>query len=940
MRWFSRMMWLVGWFALFYSAAEAQSVKSPWIEVSYRGTSGVEVRFAGVSIIRETSLQSATPDWNTAYYSSGGTAPRVRVEASERRLVAEHGRVGSPFTATEEWRLIDDNTLQVTVRCAITQDVPAIAEYCVGYLRAQPLVGATYTAETQAGLLSGTIPAVAKSADRDNSTFARAFRKLTLQTRFGTLEITAEGDNPDIILFDGRKNPQGWAREAPTLWLGYLQFPLQKGLPITLRVTMRLTPAERAQPIERVAVATRIVPLKEAVGAEVRPVLLVPQPKQVQWREGFLPLHPRTRVLAMDRASLPAAQSFANMLRDRYGFTLRVSTGIPSRLDNVVLFGLRSHLSRLPRAWQALLTVPDKEEGYALLVGASAAAVIGHDERGVFYGSQTLQQCLQARPQGAALKRALVIDYPSLKFRGAHLFLGNHALPFHQKLIERIFSHLKLNHLVLESEYTRWDSAPEIALDFSMDKRDLRQVIAFARQHQMEVIPLVQSLGHSAWIFRNGQNRDIAEDPENLSTYCPLNPRTYSFIDAIYDEALQLFEPRFFHIGHDEVHLFGRFPYHEECRQRGLTQLFVDDVLHHYNRFKQRNVRTMMWGDMLLHRSESADTAALAESVEEAQRRREMLPKDIIICDWHYQPRPPEEFVQKNLRVLQEAGFEVIATTWYTPLNIYNFAKAAQQAGILGLLQSTWAGFNISEAVLKPAFHQFSAFVLAAEYAWSNNSPPPDALPYSPDDLFLDLYERRRLTARPQSGFAVDISEAMNLAAMQTNANGWLGLGAEHDLRNLPRGEQPLAGVRFRLSTDPSQPSAVVLACSMLPTKPLPRLVHFPVGRRASALYFLHTTGWQVDRNRLVGNYRILYADNTSETIPLEYGVNICAWDDLSPAYFAKVVWRSQTTDGTPVALRALRWDNPHPQKTIAAIEFSVTDDMAAPMLFAVTGVK
>ncbi len=939
MRWLSRTLWLVGCLSLFIMV-EAQNIKSPYIEVSYRGTNGVEVKFAGVSVIRETSLQSATPDWNTAYYSSGGTAPRVRAVTAERRLIAEHSRLDSPFTATEEWQLLDDNTLQVTLRCAITQDVPAIAEYCLGYLRAQPLVGATYTAETPTGVVSGTIPAVAKAADVQNSTFARAFRTMTLQTRFGTLEITAEGDNPDIVLFDGRKNPQGWARKAPTLWLGYLQFPLQKGLPMTLRITMRFTPVQRAQPVERVAVATRIVRLKEAVGAEVRPVLLVPQPKQVQWRDGFLPLNTGTRVIALDKASIPAAQSFVNMLKDRYGLNLRVTMGTLPNTNNVVLFGLKSHLSRLPRAWQALLQVPEQAEGYALLVGATAAVVLGNDEQGVFYGSQTLQQCLQAQPGGTALKRVLVTDYPSLKFRGAHLFLGNNALPFHKKLIERIFSHLKLNHLVLESEYTRWDSAPEIAVDFSMDKRDLSQVIAFARQHQMEVTPLVQSLGHSAWIFRNGQNRDISEDPENFHTYCPLNPRTYSFIDAIYDEALQLFEPRFFHIGHDEVHMFSRFPYHEECKQRGLTQLFVDDVLHHYNRFKQRNVRTMMWGDMILHSTESADGAALAESPEEARCRREMLPKDIIICDWHYQPRPPEEFVQKNLRVLQEAGFEVIATTWYTPMNIYNFAKAAQQAGILGLLQSTWAGYNISEAVLKPAFYQFSAFVLAAEYAWSNNSPSPDALPYSPDDLFLDLYERRRLTARPQTGFAVDISEAMNITAMQTDADGWLGLGAEHDLRNLPRGEQSLGSVRFQLSPDPAKPSAVALASNMLPAKPLPRLVHFPVGRRASMLYFLHATGWQVDRNKPVGSYRILYADNTSETIPLEYGVNICAWDDTSPAYFAKVVWRSQTTDGTPIALRALRWDNPHPQKLITAIEFSVSDELATPILFAVTGVQ
>lgn len=939
MRRFSRIMWFAFCWGIL-CVAEAQSVKSPWIEVTYRRNTCAEMKLANITFIRESSLQSTTPDWVTTHYSTVGATPRVRVEPAERRIVVEHDKVGSPFTATEEWRLLDDTTVQVTLRCAITQDVPATVEYCMGYLQANLLAGATYTAETPSGIVTGTIPATAKTADVEGSTFARAFRKMTLQTRFGTLEMTAEGDNPDIILFDGRKNPRAWARKAPTLWLGYLQFPLQKGLPVTIRVTMRFTLAPRVQPVERVAVATRTIPLREAVGADARPVMLIPKPKQVQWREGYLSLNSRTRVVALDRASVPAAQSFLKMLKDRYGLPLRLSSAKPLRWDNVVLFGLKSNLSRLPRQWQELLKVPDRDEGYALLVGATSAVVIGSDERGVFYGSQTLQQCLQARTNGAALKRALVIDYPTLRFRGAHLFLGNNALPFHKNLIERIFSHLKMNHLVLESEYTRWDSAPEIAVDFSMSKSDLQQVIQFARQHMMEVTPLLQSLGHSEWMFRNGQNMDIAEDPNNPRNYCPLNPRTYPFIDAIYDEAIQLFQPRYFHIGHDEIHLFNRFPYHEECKQRGLTQLFVDDVLHHYRRFQQRGIRTMMWGDMLLHRSESADSAAFAESPEEAQRRRDLLPKDIIICDWHYQPRPPEEFVQKNLKVFQQAGFEVIATTWYTPMNIYHFAKAAQQTNILGLLQSTWAGFNISEVVLKPAFQQFSAFVLAAEYAWSSDSPPPDQMPYSPDEVFIDLYERRPLVARPQSGFALDLSEAMNLTTAQGDKGGWLEVGIDHDLRNLPCGEQTLGGVRFHLSPAPTEPSAVALASNMMPTKALPRMVHFPVGRRASTLYLLHATGWQVERNKQVGNYRILYADNTSETILLEYGVNISAWDDPGPVYFARTAWRGQTTDGTPVTLRYLRWNNPHPRKVIVAVEFSVVDETALPMLFAITGVN
>ncbi|MCS6949716.1 MAG: beta-N-acetylhexosaminidase [bacterium] len=919
---------------------EAQSIRSPYIEARYRGANGIELLLGNVSLVRRTSLQVISPDWSTAYYSSSRTAPRAQVIEEERCLVLEHRQPDSPITATEEWRLLDDQTLQVTWRCTLTQDTPAVAEYGVGYLWAPFLVGSRYTAETPIGRTSGKIPAMAREERTGDGAFVRAFRRLVLYLRWGTLEVRAEGDNEDIALLDSRKSPQDWAQESPTLWLGYRKIALRADTPMTLRVTFRFTPAERVvPPKEVVEVFPQLVRLEGAVLPEARPVLLVPQPKQVYWLEGSLPLHSRVQVVALDEACLPAAQSFAQMLRDRYGLNLRVTRKAPSHWEGVVVFGQRHHLSRLPPLWQARLSLPAQPEGYALWVGEKSAVVVGEDERGVFYGSQTLQQCLQALPQGVALRRAQIVDYPSLRFRGVHLFLGRDALPFHQRLIQRVLSHLKFNHLVLESEYTRWESAPAIWVDFSMDKRDLKQVVDFARQHYLEVVPLVQSLGHSAWMFRNGQNMDIAEDPEKPNAYCPLHPRTYPFIDAIYDEAMELFQPRYFHIGHDEVHLFSRFPYHEECKKRGLTQLFVDDVLHHYRRFQQRGIRTMMWGDMLLHRSESADPAAFAESPEEAQRRREMLPKDIIICDWHYQPRPAEEFIVKNLWTFSRAGFEVIATTWYRPMNIYHFAQAAYRMSALGLLQSTWAGYEMGETALRREFRQFAAYVLAAEYAWNHQSPPPEQLPYSPGEVFLDLYERQPLTLRPRPGFALDLSAAMNLSAAQTGDAGWLGLGAEHDLRQLPRGEQLLGGVRFRLSSDVAKPSAVALASGLLPYQPLPRTVRLQVGRRVSALYFLHATGWQVDRNRRVGSYRILYADGTSETVPLEYGVNISAWNDLNPAPFAKAVWRGQTAEGAPVALRALRWQNPHPRKRVHAVEFSAEDNTAAPMLFAVTGV-
>ena len=49
-------------------------------------------------------------------------------------------------------------------------------------------------------------------------------------------------------------------------------------------------------------------------------------------------------------------------------------------------------------------------------------------------------------------------------------------------------------------------------------------------------------------------------------------------------------------------------------------------------------------------------------------------------------------------------------------------------------------GYFPDERALRSALQQFSAFVLAAEYAWSGRRDPPNQLGYDPKTVFRKAY--------------------------------------------------------------------------------------------------------------------------------------------------------------------------------------------------------
>lgn len=887
------------------TVASAQTIRSDDIRLTYREAGGASIAFGGVPVFRGSSIQLHAPDWKAGYYSSNSAARKIEVDDSIRTVTIQHLLERDvKFTAVETWRLIDDRSIEVMLSGQLDSDQPVAMEWAIGYVNAFALYGGSYSDPSIDGELVAVHPQPAKPGD--DPTVVSDTRIVRLGSRVGQVTVRLETDGPTLSLLDGRLAVQRWwAQETPSFWLGALNVKLTSGEPFEHRAIIEFHPADRPAPADPVKQTLTLTRTDRVYEPPQRPIQVIPTPKRMEINQGCLVLGSQDRFHGH-----PVVAEFSAAIAREFDIKFRVGRVEPDQ-----------HGLRFPRV-QFFSDEALEVEAYSIRIDELGMQIRASTLAGFRYAIQTLMQLAQINENGnLQFPKCEIDDEPSLAFRGVHIFPGKDSLEFHRRLIENVIARYKFNHVILECEYTQWASAPEIWVDFSMPREQIRQYVQMLRDNHLEPIPLVQSLGHMGWMFRNDQNLDLAEDPEMPRAYNVTDPKTYAFIDRIYEEALELFGPiKYFHIGHDEITLFGRYPHREESKKWGVTKLFLRDIQHWVNFFKPRKIQIMMWGDMLLAKEEIKDGAAFGDSLEEAKARRDALPTDIIICDWHYDPLKPEDY--PSLRIFKEAGFRTIASTWYNPLNIFGFAEAARGEGAWGLLQTTWAGYNLHEGVLDEELKQFSAYILAAEYAWSGKSPPPDELPWRADEVLTRALNPRPVHGKPQAGFVATMKGGLPLA-------NWGAAGA--DLSVLTQVER-VEGFRFDVSEH-----VHVLAGALLPSQPAE--ISLVLDGRSSQVAFLHATAFPAAPGEEVGRYVVEYDDGSTETIPLQYGRNIRAWSDPAIARDAMGVFAERNAAGLTVAARVYVWDNPHPDKPIRSVTFSTDHAYASPALFALSGI-
>jgi hypothetical protein len=284
------------------------------------------------------------------------------------------------------------------------------------------------------------------------------------------------------------------------------------------------------------------------------------------------------------------------------------------------------------------------------------------------------------------------------------------------RFIEEELASRKVNTLILRVDFNyQFKKYPHLSDSVSLSDTAVKKLVAVCRKHKIKLIPQINLLGHQSWATKT--NNLLAQYPHFDETphvnmpekfvwpnedglycksYCPLHPDVHAIVFSLVDEICEAFEATDFHAGMDEVFYIGndKCP---RCQGRDKAELFAGEVNKIRNHLALSNRKLWIWGDRLI----DGKTTGIGEwegSYNQTFRAVDLLYKDVVICDWHYE-RPDPTAVYFAMK-----GFNVITCPWRTPevaiaqlhqLQAYrNGATTVMKPRYSGMMQTVWTSFE------------------------------------------------------------------------------------------------------------------------------------------------------------------------------------------------------------------------------------------------------
>ena len=416
----------------------------------------------------------------------------------------------------------------------------------------------------------------------------------------------------------------------------------------------------------------------------------------------------------------------------------------------------RSEGEFLHKPWTKIAYATDETvpaEGYVLEVTPKSVRITSSDDAGRYYARQTLAQATGIDETLLDRKTwkvqcCKITDSPRFAYRGLLMDVSRH---FRSK--EFVLKHLdamaavKLNRLHFHlTDEAGWriqiDAFPRLTeigayrtAEFRMDpweycepadsgayggfytKDDIREIVAYAQERHITIVPEIEMPGHSNEVLAAYPELKCTGDAES-GDLCPGKEATFEFIEKVLDEVMELFPSEYIHIGGDEAVKRG-WKVCDDCKARmeaeGLSSMeelqgYLTRRVEEYVNSKGRHV--IGWDEILEGGLGKEATVMSWRGLEGGQAAIAAGHKAIMTPGFYCYIDATQDFPNK----------EPAAFGNYLPINrVYSYDPAegiSDTSLLLGVQANLWSEMIIAEEHAE--YMYWPRGLALAEVAWTN----------------------------------------------------------------------------------------------------------------------------------------------------------------------------------------------------------------------------
>ena len=226
-------------------------------------------------------------------------------------------------------------------------------------------------------------------------------------------------------------------------------------------------------------------------------------------------------------------------------------------------------------------------EAYRIEIDKKGVRLSANTETGIFYGLQTLLQLVN-NGDNKTLPALTINDSPRFPYRGLHLDVSRHF--FDKEFVKKqlnAMAYFKMNRLhwhltdgagwrIEIKKYPRltsfaawrpfdklndwWvggrtfceqDDPRAVGGYYTQD--DIREVVAYAAERHITIIPEIEMPGHSEEVLATYPELSCSGKPYVNADFCIGTEKTFEFLENVLLEVIDLFPSEYIHIGGDEA---------------------------------------------------------------------------------------------------------------------------------------------------------------------------------------------------------------------------------------------------------------------------------------------------------------------------------------------------------------------------------------------------